>query len=218
VNAPAAGHRALHLALSGANFAQGLAAFGAIGLVAFVAATLHVVSFGPVAAQQAEGEMRERRAAQMESRSGHGEATTVRLPLAPTPGRPQDEIPIPPHSRLVGNTVHGDDDAFNVRMALEAEGEVADVLAFYRDELPVRGWEEVLMWRWRTPGTAVPIGELSTFCQSADGPRLIVVAIPASSAGSRVFIRIDSGTTGPCAEAPPGGGSAVDRAAPFPTY
>lgn len=190
-----------------------------VGLVAFVATALHVVSFGPVAEQQAEGETRERHAALTEPRSGQGEQpTTARLPLAPDPGRPRDEIPIPPRSRLVGNSAHGDDDAFNVRMALEAEGAVADVLAFYRDELPVRGWEEVLMWRWRTPGTAVPTGELSTFCQGADGPRLIVVAIPTSSAGSRVFIRIDSGMTGPCAEAPPGGGQPADHAAPFPTF
>ena len=190
-----------------------------VGLVLFVASALQVVSFGPVAAQQAASQTREFRPALADLDPEHGgEATVVRLPLASTPGRPQDEIPIPPNARLIANSAHGDETAFHVRMALEADGQVADLLAFYRDELPLRGWEEVLMWRWRAADAAVPTGELSAFCRDGDGPRLVVAAIPTSPGTSRALIRIDSATPGPCAEAPPGSTPAPGRADPFPTF
>ena len=192
-----------------------------VGMVLFVTAALHVVSFGPVAAKRDADQAREYQAALTELRTGRGgAATAIQLPLAPTPRRAQDEIPIPPNARLVANTTHGDGESFSIRMALEATGDVAGVLAFYRDELPLRGWEEVFMRRWRSEGAegaAMPTSELSAFCRGEDGPRFVIAAIPTSSTTSRALIRIDSATPGPCAASPPAGAPSLDLDRSFPT-
>jgi hypothetical protein len=188
-----------------------------VALVVYVASALQVLSFGPVADQRREVAAEER-AAEPESSLLGREATggTIRIPGAPAPRDAADQLPIPPGARVVEESAHGERGDFSIRLVLDAPGDAADVLAFYREELPARGWEEVLMWRWRSEATAVPTGELSTFCRGAAGPRFVVAAAPSSPARSRVHIRIDSATPGPCAVSPPGGAPPLERDAPVP--
>ena len=160
----------------------------------------------------------EERAAEPESSLLGREATggTIRIPGAPAPRDAADQLLIPPGARVVEESAHGERGDFSIRLVLDAPGDAADVLAFYREELPARGWEEVLMWRWRSEDSAVPTGELSSFCRGADGPRFVVAAAPSSPARSRVHIRINSATPGPCAVSPPGGAPPLERDAPVP--
>lgn len=191
-----------------------------VGLVVYVASALHVMSFGPVADQRREATAQDLAAVPGSSPLGRDAASgAAQLPLAVAPRDAADELPIPPGARVVENSAHGERRTFSIRLVLDAPGDVADVLAFYREELPARGWEEVLMWRWRSgDGAAVPTGELSTFCRGEEGPRFVVAATPSTPARSRVHIRIDSATPGPCAVSPPGGAPPLERDAPFPVF
>ena len=182
-----------------------------VALVVYVASALQVLSFGPVADQRREAAAEER-AAEPEL-SPLSQDAAIRAPRDAA-----DQLPIPPGARVVEDSAHGERGAFSIRLVLDAPGDAAVVLAFYREELPARGWEEVLMWRWRSEDTAVPLGELSTFCRGADGPRFVVAAVPASLSRSRVHIKIDSATPGPCAVSPPGGAPPLERDAPVPMF
>jgi hypothetical protein len=89
------------------------------------------------------------------------------------------------------------------RALFSTSGDVADVLAFYRDELADDGWHEVRAWMARPAhGAPGPGGAVSAFCQGVDLPALLVGVVSQETGPSELRLFLDAGEPGLCTSSP----------------
>jgi hypothetical protein len=86
------------------------------------------------------------------------------------------------------------------RAVMVTSSDLADVLAFYRTELPAQGWHEVRAWMSRPAQDAPgPGGAVSVFCRGVDTPALLIGVVSQQSGPSELRLIVDPANSGPCA-------------------
>jgi hypothetical protein len=140
-----------------------------------------------------------------------GPAFTVQLLPGHLPrGLPVD-LPLPAGSRLVGSIIHSvGEKAAHVEIVLDVPGPEPAVRTFYETELSARGWQATV--QGPPPGAqhgfqAPAIVMASSFCQSPQGPWLMLTSAlkPPGPTDVRLSLQLD--TPGPCMRQSLTGGS-----------
>jgi hypothetical protein len=180
----------------------------ALGALLYVTSALHVLSFSPLLTGRQEAALDDAVREALEQHStvstvgNRRPAPTIRLQVGQDAGAAQVDIPVPHDARIPNARTRGGERAAPSldRAVLATSGEVADVLAFYRDELAMHGWHEVRTWMSRpangVPGTG---GAVSAFCREADMPALLVGVVSRDDGMSEIRLLIDAEPPGPCA-------------------
>ena len=180
----------------------------ALGVLLYLTSALHVLSFSPLvtgrqaaerdhAVQEALGKV------EMPVSAGNSRAApTIQLQAGADPDAARFDIPVPFDARMPNVRTREGESATpsRDRALLATSGEVADVLAFYRDELASRGWHEVRTWMSRpADGVPGPGGAVSAFCREIDMPALLVGVVSRGDGPSELRLLLDAEEPGPCA-------------------
>jgi hypothetical protein len=129
-------------------------------------------------------------------------APTIQLHAGVSSDAAHFDIPVPFDAHRPNVRTRGVESATPARdrALLATSGKVADVLAFYRDELAAHGWHEVRTWMSRPAnGVPGPGGAVSAFCREADRPALLVGVVSREAGLSELRLLIDAEQPGPCA-------------------
>jgi hypothetical protein len=180
----------------------------ALSLALYIFSALHVLSFGPVAAQRATEtiedteplhELRERRPADPRTPPTGQAPTGESSPGGMTAGG-LSGFPIPPDSRVVSSLAREDQAGPGVFMLLDVPAEAEEVLAFYRRELRARGWRQINTWDSRgvnpADPAAVPPG--AAYCRGPEGPLILLIISDTSAEQSDVRAYVGTDTDGLC--------------------
>jgi hypothetical protein len=180
----------------------------ALGILIYVTSALHVLSFSPLVTgrQAAERDNAVREAlekAETPASAGNSRAApTIQLQAGAESDAARFDVPVPFDARMPNARTREGQSATpsRDRALLATSGEVADVLAFYRDELASHGWHEVRTWMSRPAnGVPGPGGAVSAFCREADRPALLVGVVSREAGLSELRLLIDAEQPGPCA-------------------
>jgi hypothetical protein len=180
----------------------------ALGTLLYVASALSVLSFSPLVVGRQEAA---RDDAVRAALARHGEvstagneraAPTIQLLSGGHPGAAPLDVPVPPDALMPDARTRDDERAAQLRdrAMMVTGGDLADVLAFYRDELPAQGWHEVQAWMSRpAQGAPGPGGAVSVFCRGVDTPALLIGVVSPQSGPSELRLIVDPADPGLCA-------------------
>ncbi len=180
----------------------------AVSVLIYVGSAAHVVSFSPLVTQRAAADRdaaveAARAEAQAASTAAKTASQSIRLRTSGGPaGAEQAFVPVPPDAQVLspGARSEGGQPAREDRLLFRTRGSLADVMAFYRDTLPARGWHEVRSWMSRPTTGAAGIGSaISAFCWGVDRPALLIGVLTADDGSSEVRVLFDADREGPCA-------------------